>query len=648
MIPPATVQQILDTAQVEEVIEEFVTLKRRGANLLGLCPFHNEKTPSFTVSPAKNLFKCFGCGKGGTPVGFLMEHENLTYPEALRYLAKKYNIEIEEVEKDDEQIKEEQQRQSLLLINEYAKDFFIDKLMNTDEGGAIGRSYFKHRGLLEATIKKFDLGYAPKGGKVFLQEATTKGYNADSLKQLGLVSQSGYDFYRERVVFPFHSISGKIIGFGARQLTDNKKSPKYLNSPESDIYNKRKTLYGLYQAKGEIRKKEECILVEGYTDVLSLYQNGVQNAVASSGTSLTVEQARLIKRFAANVLVLYDGDQAGQNAAVRGLDIFLETDLNVKVVMLPMGHDPDSYVREVGATAFEEYLKSTAQDFILLRAHTVKQTTEGDPVNKSIQVRELITSVAKIRDQMKRALYIREIAPILDVPESALIKETNKAVHGLINKKKKETQRQQPKAPMPDLPPEDFFINQDIKEDHSQGIHVKIQTEEHHELNVIRVLFQFGADEYDEGMTVAQYVYDSVSPYLELIKSPAHKTILEMYGAALAEGKVPPIEAFLDTDNPTIKELALRYSISKYEYHSWADRDIHLQTQKPYEENQRKESDTVLDTFLENVAKKQVEMLNKRIKEETDEKTLAILITALVQAQKERDAIATKRGRVVL
>lgn len=648
MIPPATVQQILDTAQVEEVIEEFVTLKRRGANLLGLCPFHNEKTPSFTVSPAKNLFKCFGCGKGGTPVGFLMEHENLTYPEALRYLAKKYNIEIEEVEKDDEQIKEEQQRQSLLLINEYAKDFFIDKLMNTDEGGAIGRSYFKHRGLLEATIKKFDLGYAPKGGKVFLQEATTKGYNADSLKQLGLVSQSGYDFYRERVVFPFHSISGKIIGFGARQLTDNKKSPKYLNSPESDIYNKRKTLYGLYQAKGEIRKKEECILVEGYTDVLSLYQNGVQNAVASSGTSLTVEQARLIKRFAANVLVLYDGDQAGQNAAVRGLDIFLETDLNVKVVMLPMGHDPDSYVREVGATAFEEYLKSTAQDFILLRANTVKQTTEGDPVNKSIQVRELITSVAKIRDQMKRALYIREIAPILDVPESALIKETNKAVHGLINKKKKETQRQQPKAPMPNLPPEDFFINQDIKEDHSQGIHVKIQTEEHHELNVIRVLFQFGAEEYDEGMTVAQYVYDSVSPYLELIKSPAHKTILEMYGATLAEGKVPPIEAFLDTDNPTIKDLALRYSISKYEYHSWADRDIHLQTQKPYEENQRKESDAVLDTFLENVAKKQVEMLNKRIKEETDEKTLAILITALVQAQKERDAIATKRGRVVL
>ena len=331
MIPAQTVDEIITTAKIEEVVNDYVNLKRRGVNMIGLCPFHNEKTPSFTVSPSKNLYKCFGCGKGGGAVNFLMEHEQFTYPEALKFLAQRYNIKIEEEQKSDEQIQRDHERQSYYLINEYAQGYFVDQLFNTAEGSSIGLSYFKHRGLLETTINTFKLGYSPKNSKAFTDQAVKTGYKLDKLKQLGLTSTSGYDFYRERVIFPFHNISGKTIGFGGRILKEAKKAPKYLNSPESDIYNKRKTLYGLYQAKTAIRKKDQCILVEGYTDVLSLFQNGINNVVASSGTSLTQEQVQLIKRFTQNVIVLYDGDQAGQNAALRGLDIFLENDINIKL-----------------------------------------------------------------------------------------------------------------------------------------------------------------------------------------------------------------------------------------------------------------------------------------------------------------------------
>ena len=289
MIPAPTVDEILSTAKIEEVVDDYVNLKRRGVNMIGLCPFHNEKTPSFTVSPSKNLYMCFGCGKGGGAVNFLMEHEQFTYPEALRFLAQKYNIKIEEEKKSDEQIQRDNERQSYYLINEYAQDYFVHQLFNTPEGTSVGLSYFKHRGLLETTIKTFKLGYSPRESKAFTNQAVKTGYNIDKLKQLGLISTNGYDFYRERVIFPFHNISGKTIGFGGRILREDKKAPKYLNSPESEIYNKRKTLYGLYQAKAAIRKQDQCILVEGYTDVLSLYQNGIQNVVASSGTSLTQE-----------------------------------------------------------------------------------------------------------------------------------------------------------------------------------------------------------------------------------------------------------------------------------------------------------------------------------------------------------------------
>ena len=366
MITQKTIQEILDTVKVEDVVQEFVNLKRRGVNMIGLCPFHNEKTPSFTVSPGKNIYKCFGCGQGGDSVKFLMEHEQLSYPEALRYLANKYGIEIEETETTQEHREEQQLLDSLYLVNQYARDFYQDQLFNTDFGKSVGLNYFKERGFREETIKKFGLGFAPDKKDAFTLQATQDGYKTEVLKKLGLTTSYGKDFFQNRVLFTIHNLTGKVIGFGGRILVKNKKAPKYINSPETEIYNKSKVLYGAYFAKRAIRKKDECILVEGYTDVLSLHQAGIENVVASSGTSLTIDQIRLIKRYTPNIKILYDGDAAGIKAALRGLDLVLEQDLNVKVVLLPEGEDPDSYLQKVGSAAFETFIeeKSSRLHFI--------------------------------------------------------------------------------------------------------------------------------------------------------------------------------------------------------------------------------------------------------------------------------------------
>ena len=460
MIARNTVEEIISTAKVEEVINDYVNLKRRGANLLGLCPFHNEKTPSFTVSPAKNLYKCFGCGKGGGAVNFLMEHENFTYPEALRYLAKKYNIRIEEEEQSDEAIEEQKHKDSLLIINEMAAEYFQQQLHFSGEGRSVGLSYFKHRGLNEQTMKTFQLGYAQSESRHFLKYATDKGYKKDLLTELGLISQKEYDFFRERVIFPFHNLSGKVIGFGGRILKDNIKAPKYLNSPETKIYNKRQTLYGLYQARNEIRKVDRCILVEGYTDVLSLHQSDIKNVVASSGTSLTEEQVRLIKRFTANVSVIYDGDVAGQKAALRGLNIFLKYGMNVTVVILPEGEDPDSYVQQLGSSKFLDFLKENGKDFILMLANQIHQDYANDPVNKSIQIRELVQSLSLIGDQIKRSLYVKECANILQIEERTLFKEINKNIRSEISKRSNQYGRS--------YEPKEKYVDYDPEQDHSQ------------------------------------------------------------------------------------------------------------------------------------------------------------------------------------
>ena len=379
MIDHGTIERILDAAQIADVVQEFVQLKRRGVNMLGLCPFHNEKTPSFTVSPAKGIFKCFGCGKGGNSVNFIMEHEHLSYPEALKYLARKYHIEVEEKEITPEDIEKQNERESLLVVSTYASRYFTESLFNSDEGISVGLSYFKERGFRQATLKKFDIGYSPSGWDTFSNKALSDGYKKEFLIKSGLSIEKEdriFDRFSGRVMFPIHSLSGQVLGFGGRILKSDPKAAKYVNSPETEIYHKSRILYGIYQARKAITQDDRCFMVEGYTDVLSLWEAGIENVVASSGTSLTQDQVRLVKRFTPNLTILYDGDEAGIKASVRGIDIVLEEGMNVKVVMLPPGEDPDSYSKKVSNEEFAAFIKENETDFIRFKVKAAARGVE--------------------------------------------------------------------------------------------------------------------------------------------------------------------------------------------------------------------------------------------------------------------------------
>jgi DNA primase len=631
----------MSASRIEEVVNDYVNLKRRGVNLIGLCPFHNEKTPSFTVSPSKNLYKCFGCGKGGNPVSFLMEHEKFSYPEALRYLASKYHIQVEETARDKETIQKELERESLYLINEFAKEFFQDQLHNSDQGKQIGLSYFKHRGLLDHTIKKFALGYSPKDPSSFSSSATKAGYKKESLQLLGLVTKNNQDFFRERVIFPFFNLSGKVIGFGGRILNDHVKRPKYLNSAESDLFNKRKTLYGLYQAKGQIRKEDECILVEGYTDVLSLHQNGIENAVASSGTSLTPEQVQLMKRFTNNVLVLYDGDQAGQNAALRGLNICIDHGLDVSIVMLPEKADPDSYIREVGSSKFKEYLTGMKKDLILLLAQNVQQTYGSDPIQKTVHTRDIVESIGKIRDQLKRSLYIKECAGILNIEEAILIREVNKQIKSEIQQKQRTSRRpdsQEPLEPMVE-----------VKKDHSPNNRIEINYDEYQEKDIIRVLIQGGEEYYDDenSHTIGEYIISNVMQISDLFKSDLYREILDDYATELSNGRQPDQSFFLNHSNPDIQKVAREFLFEPYYYADWSSRGVELQTQKPKEENFQKDGFQAISRF-------KLKKINERLKElegmlaVNDANKMNAILLAIKKLQEERKELADKQGITIL
>lgn len=429
MIPPATVQQIIETARVEEVIGDFLTLKRRGANYIANCPFHGERTPSFYVSPAKGIYKCFGCGAAGNSVKFVMEHEKLSYPEALRYIAQKYGIEVAEAPAPDgEQLAEQQWHDSLYLINRFAAEHFQRNLFETDEGQSVGLSYFKERHLNEATIRKFGLGYSIERNNALLTEARQKGYQATLLKEVGLIGdrfERDTDFFRARVMFPIHNTSGKVVAFAGRTLLSDKKIPKYVNSPETPIYHKSQVLYGLHLARTAIRRHDECWLVEGYLDVISLVQAGIEHVVASSGTALTQEQIKLIKRYSENIVILYDSDAAGINAALRGIERIIEEELNVRIVLLPIGHDPDSYIYEVGSEAMLQYVAQNAKDFVLFKTDLQWKAVQHDPIKKAALLRDVIRTIAKVTDNIKRALYVRECSRLFDVAEQLIIAEIN-------------------------------------------------------------------------------------------------------------------------------------------------------------------------------------------------------------------------------
>ena len=471
MIDHATIERILDAAEITDVVSDFVTLRKRGVNMLGLCPFHNEKTPSFTVSPAKGIFKCFGCGKGGNAVNFIMEHENLSYPEALKWLAKKYHIDVVEEEETEEQKQLKDERESLMIVSGFAQKFFTRYLWEENEGRTIGLSYFRERSFRDDILKKFEVGFAPDGKTPFTEAAQRQGYKIDFLEKTGLtIVRDDWmrDRFAGRVMFPIHNLAGRVIAFGGRILKEDKKTAKYLNSPESEIYHKSKVLYGIFQAKREITRKDKCYLVEGYTDVLSMHQAGIENVVASSGTALTADQIRLIKRFTPNITIIYDGDEAGIKASLRGIDLVLEEGMNVKVLLLPEGEDPDSFAKKMGASGYLKYIDENETDFIQFKTRLLLKETENDPVAKARLITDVIRSVSVIPDSITRSVYIRECSKLLAVDEEVLYTEVRKHKQKQSEEfRKRETREKiqnQKATPQPEIPvevkPSEFLVEE--------------------------------------------------------------------------------------------------------------------------------------------------------------------------------------------
>lgn len=494
MIPKETVDQIIETARVEEVVGDYVNLKKRGANLLGLCPFHNEKSPSFTVSPAKGIYKCFGCGKAGSSVNFIMDHEHYSYPEALKFLANKYNVEIEEEELTAEQIQVANEKESLFIISQFGAEYFQKQLLETERGKAIGLSYFKERGFRDDIIEKFKLGYNPDEWDAFTKAALEKGYKEQYLGKTGLTilkEDKKFDRFKGRVMFPIQNVSGRVIGFGGRTLLAEKKVAKYLNSPESDIYSKSKVLYGLNFAKKSIIENDNCFLVEGYTDVISFHQNGVENVVSSSGTSLTTDQIRLISRYSPNITILFDGDAAGIKAAFRGIDMILEEGMNVKVLSFPEGEDPDSYAKSHSNSELKEFLESKSTDFIRFKTNLLLKETGNDPIKRAGLIKEIVSSVALIPDPIARSVYLQECSNLLDIDEQALLSELNKVRRNKISKKINRNQSSHDLPP----PPDEFGIPNEMGAYPEQSQKKTIKPLDFQEQDIIRTLVKFGVND---------------------------------------------------------------------------------------------------------------------------------------------------------
>lgn len=668
MIDKATVDQILEAARVEEVVEDFVNLKRRGVNMIGRCPFHDEKTPSFTVSPSKNIYKCFGCGEGGFPVNFVMTHENMSFPEALRYLAKKYNIEIQEKEVSAEEMAARQVADSLYIVNDYAKDYFANQLFNTDEGKSVGLSYFKNRGFLESTIKKWNLGYTNADRDDFTRAAIAKYYKKEHLKTLGLTSKSDIDFFRSRVMFAIHNLSGKVIAFGGRTLSSDKKIPKYMNSPESEIYNKSKSLYGLYFAKQAIRKADECIMVEGYTDVITLHQNHVENVVASSGTSLTSGQIHLVSRYTSNMKIIYDGDPAGIKAALRGVDLVLEHDMNVKIVMLPTGEDPDSFMKAKGTDGFRKYLADNEKDFLFFKIELLMADAGNDPIKKTIVMKDIVGSIAKIPDQLKRAVYLQETSRVLNVDEAILLSETAKIIKKDLKKKDIDNKRKnsrnnsnnhpKPTLAIPGSGEEEEFFPMDDGEPpppggFSQPSAAPVLDDEYQERDIIRILVNHGALPYDEenNTSVGQHIVANVRADIDKIDNPLYKTMLEMAISAIDRGDPVTAELYANTQDADMSSIAVELMADPYTYADWEQKGVFLQTQKKPEENQVLDTDQAILRFRLVKIKKLIDLVEKRINEfsvdQNSSEDFMLTMKVLQKLKIERSAIAKELNAVI-
>ena len=582
MIPQDTIMSILDAVRIEEVVGDFVSLKKRGANLIGVCPFHKEKTPSFIVSPAKGIFKCFGCGKAGDSVRFIMEHEHYSYPEALRFLANKYGIIIEEKEQSPEELMAQNEREKMFNINTFAQQYFSETMKNDEEGRAVGMSYFRERGFRDAIVDKFQLGYCLNQRDAFIQYALKNGYSKELLLKTGLASgneERMYDRYQGRVIFPIHNLTGKVIGFGARILGGDKTKAKYLNSPESDIYNKSQTLYGIFFAKNEISRLDNCILVEGYADVLSMHQAGIENTVASSGTSLTTEQIRLISRYTKNITILYDGDAAGIHAALRGTDMILEEGMNVRIVVLPPDEDPDSFVQHHPIEEVTAYLENNAKDFISFKTQLLLKDAANKPIKRAEVLKDIINSISVVPDAIYRATYIKECSRLMEMPEQSLMNELNKQLRARIRKNN-------------NVPEEQYVPVEEVRIE-PQNLNVgTTPVGFYQEQELVKLLLMYGdkeidVDGFDENnnpviykVSVASMIVDDLKNDDLLFKGETHKMIFDIFDKALDENVLPKEQYFVSHENQSIAELAANLLSSPYKLDNWEKKDIKVKTEE--------------------------------------------------------------------
>lgn len=568
MIRQETIQTVIETARIEEVVGDFVSLKKRGANMWGNCPFHNEKTPSFSVSPSKGIYKCFGCGKAGTAVNFIMEVEKITFPEAIRFLARKYQIDVEEERQTEEQIQAGNERESLLQVTAFAQKYFTEQLLNTDEGKSVGLSYFRERGITDESIAKFQLGYCNNSWDDFTKHALAEGYKLDFLDKTGLSivkpdEKKQFDRFRGRVMFPILNLTGRVIGFGGRIMTTDKNKPKYVNSPESEIYNKSHTLYGIFQAKSAIVSADNCFLVEGYTDVISLHQSGIHNVVASSGTSLTNDQIKLINRFTQNITILYDGDYAGIKASFRGIDMILEQGMNVKIVLFPDGEDPDSFAHKHRSQEVIEFIEKESSDFITFKTNLLLGESGKDPIKRANLIKEIVHSISLIPDKIIRQVYIRECSSLLSIEEQILNTEVNKLLR---QKFIKENSLDQQSVPEPQI----IIQTEPQKQNEPSDV-------ENQEREIIRLLLTYGhtdiffehEDEFKQmievPVNVALFIVNDLSNDEITFENPVYQFIYEAYQTSLKEEATLDQQFFLHHPESVISTMAAELLLTRYE-----------------------------------------------------------------------------------
>ncbi len=643
MISQQTIQQIVSRLDIIEVVGEYVKLKKRGANYLGLCPFHNEKTPSFTVSPAKEIYKCFGCGKSGNTISFLMEHDKLTYTEALRWLAKKYNVTIEETATDPDYKEQQQAADSLYIVNQFARQFFEDQLWENEMGKAVGYAYLQQRGFNDETIKKFQLGYCPAERSAFAEAAIKNQYSPEVLLKSGLVVQRDdvyYDNYRDRIIFPIHNPIGKVIGFGARLIKKNDKAPKYINTPENEVYVKSKVLYGIHFSRQAIDRNDECLMVEGYTDVVSLHQAGVENVVASGGTSLTPDQLRLVKKYTNNLTIIYDGDSAGIKAALRGLDLALEEGLQVQLVLIPDGDDPDSYVNKVGKEAFTEFIKTNKKDFILFQLEIALKDAGTDTRKRSEVVNRIAESISRINkaeDFTRQQDYIRQSAGLLSIDEGGLTTLVNKFIRERIEK----ADRKQPRDTIAPIDAEGKENEQALDDSLSLLIGNELQ-----ERAVIKCLLLHGIKPMDEEQTMAEFIFRTLQSFH--FDNALLDKIYSTYKAWFEAGIQPTEKSFLYYGDDAMSNMVISLVDFPYDISPrWAQME---EGRKAVSDKDPSGKDVKLsvDYFRLRKLKHMLEINQQELEKEKDPDLQRSLIELHMELKKYETDITKELGTVIL